>query len=132
MQERAEAALLAAQSAKPSSEATSTLVDAAADPLAAWLDTQVGGADRWTWLTVDLADSAWYSHFKIALTHQDTPLVTRPSCSILCPSLQFGSTLTDHSIFAALSRHWEADFHSDMAALNVRGSSSTTDKSAKG
>ena len=50
MQERAEAALLAAQTAKPSSEATSTLVDAAADPLAAWLDTQVGGADRWTWL----------------------------------------------------------------------------------
>ena len=33
--------------------------------------------------------------------------------------LQHGAELTDHSIFAALSSRWEADFHQDMAALNV-------------
>lgn len=32
---------------------------------------------------------------------------------------KFGSTVTDHSIFANLARHWEEEFYKDMAALNV-------------
>lgn len=30
-----------------------------------------------------------------------------------------GAGVTDHSIFAALSQHWEAEFHQDMKELNV-------------
>ncbi|XP_037087925.1 cysteine--tRNA ligase, cytoplasmic-like isoform X1 [Pollicipes pollicipes] len=32
---------------------------------------------------------------------------------------RLGHTVTDNVIFADLPRHWEAEFHSDMAALNV-------------
>lgn len=31
-----------------------------------------------------------------------------------------GSSVTEHSIFEKLSRHWEDEFHKDMAALNVK------------
>ena len=31
-----------------------------------------------------------------------------------------GSTITEHSIFNKISKHWEAEFHKDMDALNVR------------
>lgn len=30
-----------------------------------------------------------------------------------------GSTVTEHSIFNQLSKHWELEFHKDMDALNV-------------
>lgn len=32
---------------------------------------------------------------------------------------KLGSSVTDHGIFSSLSRHWEEDYHKDMAALNV-------------
>lgn len=32
---------------------------------------------------------------------------------------QFGKTVTDNSIFSSLPRHFESQFHKDMAALNV-------------
>lgn len=32
---------------------------------------------------------------------------------------QKGHTVTDNSIFANLPRHWEAEYHRDMDALNV-------------
>ncbi|KAL5497322.1 hypothetical protein EMCRGX_G013781 [Ephydatia muelleri] len=32
-----------------------------------------------------------------------------------------GAEVTDYSIFSVLSRHWEDEFHKDMAALNVLG-----------
>ena len=32
---------------------------------------------------------------------------------------QYGSEVTDHSIFAKLTRHWEEEYHKDMDALNV-------------
>jgi hypothetical protein len=32
-----------------------------------------------------------------------------------------GANVTDNSIFAKLPQHWEAKFHEDMDALNVRG-----------
>ena len=31
-----------------------------------------------------------------------------------------GNTVSEHSIFSKLSQHWEAEFHKDMDALNVR------------
>jgi hypothetical protein len=31
-----------------------------------------------------------------------------------------GANVTDNSIFAKLPQHWEAKFHEDMEALNVR------------
>lgn len=31
-----------------------------------------------------------------------------------------GAAVTEHAIFEALPRHWEDEFHADMAALNVR------------
>lgn len=31
----------------------------------------------------------------------------------------FGSTVTDNSIFNKLPRHYEGEFHKDMSALNV-------------
>lgn len=31
-----------------------------------------------------------------------------------------GSTITEHSIFNKLSQQWEAEYHKDMDALNVR------------
>ncbi|KAF4520784.1 hypothetical protein B566_EDAN011436, partial [Ephemera danica] len=33
---------------------------------------------------------------------------------------QFGSSITDNSIFANLPREWEAEFHKDMDAINVQ------------
>ena len=30
-----------------------------------------------------------------------------------------GDGVTDHSIFAALTQHWEAEFHNDLKQLNV-------------
>ena len=27
--------------------------------------------------------------------------------------------MTDHSIFAALTKHWETEFHNDLKELNV-------------
>jgi cysteinyl-tRNA synthetase len=30
-----------------------------------------------------------------------------------------GATVTDHSIFSALTQYWEREFHRDMAALNI-------------
>ena len=33
---------------------------------------------------------------------------------------QFGSSVTENSIFADLPRHYEAEYHEDMDALNVR------------
>lgn len=33
---------------------------------------------------------------------------------------RFGSTVNDPSIFTSLTQHWEAEFHADMAALNVQ------------
>ena len=33
---------------------------------------------------------------------------------------QKGQEVTDQSIFSALPQHWEAEFHKDMDALNVR------------
>lgn len=41
---------------------------------------------------------------------------------ILCDWLdnRLGSTVTDNSIFASLPRHYEAEYHHDMDALNVR------------
>jgi cysteinyl-tRNA synthetase len=54
-----------------SSEDRAALIEAAADPLSVWLDSQ------------------------------------------------FGSSLTDHQIFANLTQYWEEEFHRDMAALNV-------------
>lgn len=32
---------------------------------------------------------------------------------------RLGSLVTDHGIFSLLTRHWEEDYHRDMAALNV-------------
>ncbi|XP_072320844.1 cysteine--tRNA ligase, cytoplasmic isoform X2 [Eucyclogobius newberryi] len=32
---------------------------------------------------------------------------------------QFGSSVTENSIFSTLPKHWEADYHKDMDALNV-------------
>lgn len=32
---------------------------------------------------------------------------------------KFGFTVNDNSIFAALPRHWENEFHEDMSLLNV-------------
>lgn len=32
---------------------------------------------------------------------------------------QHGSEVTDHNIFAKLTKHWEEEYHKDMAALNV-------------
>lgn len=32
---------------------------------------------------------------------------------------QLGAGVSDHSIFSALSRHWEEQYHIDMTALNV-------------
>ncbi|XP_054264053.1 cysteine--tRNA ligase, cytoplasmic-like, partial [Macrosteles quadrilineatus] len=32
---------------------------------------------------------------------------------------QFGHTITDNDIFVSLPRHWEAEYHKDMDALNV-------------
>ena len=32
---------------------------------------------------------------------------------------QYGSSVTDNAIFADLPRHYEAEYHEDMAALNV-------------
>ena len=32
---------------------------------------------------------------------------------------QYGSDVTDHSIFAKLTSHWEEEYHKDMDALNV-------------
>ena len=31
-----------------------------------------------------------------------------------------GSSVTEQSIFRKLSEHWEAEYHKDMDALNVR------------
>ena len=33
--------------------------------------------------------------------------------------MQHGSEVTDHNIFAKLAKHWEEEYHKDMAALNV-------------
>ena len=33
--------------------------------------------------------------------------------------IQHGSKVTDHHIFAKLTKHWEEEYHKDMAALNV-------------
>ena len=33
--------------------------------------------------------------------------------------IQHGSEVTDHHIFAKLTKHWEEEYHKDMAALNV-------------
>ena len=42
-------------------------------------------------------------------------------CVSLCySSSQHGAGVTDHSIFTALTRHWEEQYHVDMTALNVR------------
>ena len=40
---------------------------------------------------------------------------------VLCDWLdsKFGSSVTENSIFASLPRHWEEEFHKDMADLNV-------------
>ena len=32
---------------------------------------------------------------------------------------RFGADVTDHSIFAALTQHWESEFHNDLRDLNV-------------
>jgi len=32
---------------------------------------------------------------------------------------KLGASVTDHKIFAELTQYWEADFHQDMAALNI-------------
>ena len=47
---------------------------------------------------------------------------------LLIIMLQHGAQLTDHSIFTALSSHWETDFHQDMAALNVSVVSMATER----
>lgn len=33
--------------------------------------------------------------------------------------IKYGSNITDQSIFEALPRYWEDEFHNDMSALNV-------------
>ena len=33
--------------------------------------------------------------------------------------IRFGAEITDHSIFAALTQHWESEFHNDLKELNV-------------
>ena len=35
---------------------------------------------------------------------------------------QYGSEVRDHSIFQALTRHWEEEYHKDMHSLNVSAS----------
>ena len=70
-----------------------SLLDVAKDPLADWLDAKV--------------------HPKLFYTH----IVRFSRTSIICT--QYGSDVTDHSIFAKLTRHWEEDYHKDMDALNV-------------
>lgn len=32
---------------------------------------------------------------------------------------QFGSQVTENSIFSLLPKHWEGEYHKDMEALNV-------------
>ena len=34
---------------------------------------------------------------------------------------RYGSEVRDHSIFQALTRHWEEEYHKDMHSLNVSG-----------
>ena len=34
---------------------------------------------------------------------------------------QFGSQVTENSIFSTLPKYWEGEYHADMAALNVGG-----------
>ena len=34
---------------------------------------------------------------------------------------QFGSQVTENSIFSNLPKYWEGEYHADMAALNVGG-----------
>ena len=57
----------------------------------------------------------------------------KPSLLLICQALiedsrdilmdwldtQHGSSVTDNAIFADLPRHYEAEYHEDMAALNV-------------
>lgn len=33
---------------------------------------------------------------------------------------QFGSQVTENSIFSILPKYWEGEYHKDMEALNVR------------
>lgn len=37
---------------------------------------------------------------------------------------QFGSQVTENSIFSILPKYWEGEYHQDMAALNVSEASS--------
>jgi cysteinyl-tRNA synthetase len=41
-----------------------------------------------------------------------------PWCDLLDQSK--GSTITNPALFTKLTQHWEAEFHKDMQALNVR------------
>ena len=63
------------------------------DPLSAWLDSKV-------------------SRHPLSTTLTPSPPSHPP---------QYGAEVKEHGIFAALTQHWEEEFHADMEALNVSG-----------
>lgn len=67
----------------------SQLLEAAHDPLSAWLDTKVSQSLLWE------------------------------GAAMIVPPLQYGAEIRDLGIFATLTRHWEQEFHSDMDELGV-------------
>ena len=99
------------------------LCNAAKDPLSALLDKQHGSST--TFSASVLSAVCCFCRCVLVCTCACVCACAYVSlCVVLAPCTVFlwivVAAVSDHSIFTTVSRIWEAEFHRDMVALNVR------------